>query len=424
MASNVRIIRDGVVVYTGLLGSLKRFKDDVKEVAKGFECGLNIEKFNDLKGGDIFEAYEIDAVDGVTDCPELDSAVYGTSDIRALLDDLDWGVAIGSLGDVEAPLEAAVTGDGGDWDTDWAPYVHGNWVTWDRSEVQALGYTFNYNATCDEVLVDDGGAFSPLAVATDAPVEAGLRLGSGYFVLPFEDVTGIECDVADVDIGDAAWTPDSGTMTNIGFLPTIDVVQDRNGNLVDYYLDEDGDGSEDSEVSASYGFLIFDTTTGTTLCTAQFDASGLTPVDVDSLTVQDAANPPNTGAELSRAWSFTVTDLESDCSELDPAVYPTDNLLELLDGLTFTFGIGPMAHLENEGSAYWGTDWDTLQPFLHSEFFGFGTTTVREYAYGVMFDTDNCNSVDEQNAGAFQSPAAVEGVIGYLRTYGYYFYFT
>jgi len=56
--TNVRLIRDGVVVYTGALGSLKRFKDDVKEVAKGYECGLNIEKFNDIKVGDIIEGYE------------------------------------------------------------------------------------------------------------------------------------------------------------------------------------------------------------------------------------------------------------------------------------------------------------------------------------------------------------------------------
>jgi len=55
--ANVRIIRDGIVAYTGTLGSLKRFKDDVKEVAKGFECGLNIDKFNDVKVGDIVEAY-------------------------------------------------------------------------------------------------------------------------------------------------------------------------------------------------------------------------------------------------------------------------------------------------------------------------------------------------------------------------------
>ncbi|PVX52120.1 translation initiation factor 2 (bIF-2) [Balneicella halophila] len=56
--SKVRVIRDGIVVYTGELGSLKRFKDDVKEVAKGFECGLNIANFNDIKVGDIIEAYE------------------------------------------------------------------------------------------------------------------------------------------------------------------------------------------------------------------------------------------------------------------------------------------------------------------------------------------------------------------------------
>ena len=57
-SSKVRVIREGVVVYTGELGSLKRFKDDAKEVAKGFECGLNIERFNDIKVGDVVEAYE------------------------------------------------------------------------------------------------------------------------------------------------------------------------------------------------------------------------------------------------------------------------------------------------------------------------------------------------------------------------------
>ncbi len=56
--TKIRLIRDGIVVYTGYLGSLKRFKDDVKEVSAGYECGLNIENFNDLKVGDIIEAYE------------------------------------------------------------------------------------------------------------------------------------------------------------------------------------------------------------------------------------------------------------------------------------------------------------------------------------------------------------------------------
>jgi len=56
--TDVRLIRDGVVIYTGGLGSLKRFKDDVKEVTKGYECGLNIDKFNDIKIGDIVEGFE------------------------------------------------------------------------------------------------------------------------------------------------------------------------------------------------------------------------------------------------------------------------------------------------------------------------------------------------------------------------------
>ena len=56
--SKVRLIRDGVVVYTGKLSSLKRFKEDVNEVKKGFECGMSIENFNDIKVGDIIEGYD------------------------------------------------------------------------------------------------------------------------------------------------------------------------------------------------------------------------------------------------------------------------------------------------------------------------------------------------------------------------------
>lgn len=56
--AKIRIIRDGIVIHTGALGSLKRFKDDVKEVAKGFECGLNIENYNDIQVNDMIEAYQ------------------------------------------------------------------------------------------------------------------------------------------------------------------------------------------------------------------------------------------------------------------------------------------------------------------------------------------------------------------------------
>jgi translation initiation factor IF-2 len=56
-SSHVRLVRDGVEVYDGTLASLKRFKDDAREVEQGFECGLGLDNFNDLKVGDIVEAY-------------------------------------------------------------------------------------------------------------------------------------------------------------------------------------------------------------------------------------------------------------------------------------------------------------------------------------------------------------------------------
>ena len=55
--NQVRVVRDGVVVYEDKIGSLKRFKDDAREVATGYECGIGLEKFNDMKPGDILEAY-------------------------------------------------------------------------------------------------------------------------------------------------------------------------------------------------------------------------------------------------------------------------------------------------------------------------------------------------------------------------------
>ena len=57
--SNVRITRDGIVIYDGKLASLKRFKDDVKEAKTGYECGCVFERFNDVKEGDIIEAFKM-----------------------------------------------------------------------------------------------------------------------------------------------------------------------------------------------------------------------------------------------------------------------------------------------------------------------------------------------------------------------------
>ena len=60
--AGVRVLRDNVVIHEGKLASLKRFKDDAKEVSKGFECGVQIENYNEIKEGDIIEAYILEEV--------------------------------------------------------------------------------------------------------------------------------------------------------------------------------------------------------------------------------------------------------------------------------------------------------------------------------------------------------------------------
>jgi len=58
--ANIRVVRDGIIIADDKLDSLKRFKDDVKEVAQGYECGMTLTKFNDIKEGDVFEAYIVE----------------------------------------------------------------------------------------------------------------------------------------------------------------------------------------------------------------------------------------------------------------------------------------------------------------------------------------------------------------------------
>ncbi|MCG5055536.1 MAG: translation initiation factor IF-2 [Myxococcales bacterium] len=67
--NQVRLVRDSVVIYTGRLGSLRRFKDDVNEVDKGYECGLSIDGYNDLKDGDVIESFEIEQIAASLDAP-------------------------------------------------------------------------------------------------------------------------------------------------------------------------------------------------------------------------------------------------------------------------------------------------------------------------------------------------------------------
>ncbi len=74
---SIRLIRNGIVVYTGVLSSLQRFKDQAKEVSQGFECGITIEKFNDIKEGDIIECFENQQVVDNSEAPSITKAPKG-----------------------------------------------------------------------------------------------------------------------------------------------------------------------------------------------------------------------------------------------------------------------------------------------------------------------------------------------------------
>jgi len=75
--NHVRLVRDSVVIYTGRLASMRRFKDDVNEVEKGYECGLSIDGYNDLKEGDIIESFEIEQI-----AASLDAPIFGSESAR------------------------------------------------------------------------------------------------------------------------------------------------------------------------------------------------------------------------------------------------------------------------------------------------------------------------------------------------------
>ena len=62
-ASQIRVVRDGIVIFEDKISSLKRFKDDAKEVAQGYECGIGLEKFNDIKELDVLEAFIMEEVE-------------------------------------------------------------------------------------------------------------------------------------------------------------------------------------------------------------------------------------------------------------------------------------------------------------------------------------------------------------------------
>ena len=358
-------------------------------------------------GGTLFEAFTVTPVGGITDCPSLDSTVYGNADIREVLDDIAYGVAIGELGDWANLLETQLPQDGEDWATDYEPFVYGLFVSYDDATANFRGWGYNHDAFCSEVELDAAGERVPQNTVATAPLQDGLRSTTLRFVDPFSEITGIECDLADVTTGVTNWAPDAAAATYAGKTAlsmriAIDAAVTPGGEITDYYWDSDDDGTPE-EFGGTLEFQLFedDPATGDAVyqCSVFYDISDATPIDDPNNTLIIADINGNQAGPLINAWEFTLgDDAESDCEKVPVPDFGTDNIVTYWSGQTMRYGIGFLGDLANQGPTVYGADWDLVQPQVHAEYFTlpyYPTDGVMfEISYGISQNVNDCMVLD------------------------------
>ena len=337
----------------------------------------------------VYEAFDLTVADGTTDCPALDPLVYGTDDIRDLLSQISWGVAMGELGDVAAPLEDAVTAFGLDWAADWAPFVYGAHISWDQLPAESISYGFVAEAVCQELSLDADGL--SINVPAQATVPDGLRFTNPWFVVPFEDVTGIECLEADLTAADPTAVPLPFGMSPAFVAYDIQFAQDPTGGVRDFYLDADLDGIADAFNALAF-IDVYDAGFGL-LCTMIYDIDGAVEIDPTTWTAVDGTGAPS--GPITQAWEVSLADgISFDCGEVSPAVFGSTDLDDYLSSLNVGLGIGPSVELAALGPALWGADWAAVEPQLFSVYVTHDGVTALEASYASTYDTNDCSVAD------------------------------
>ena len=378
----------------------------------------------------LIEAMELIPTTAVTDCNALDSAVYGSDDIRTVLAGLDYGFGFGGLDQLASALEDEVIAAGEDWTNDWAPAVHGGWLTWDGTDAHLVNFGFVYDAVCGDVSLDADG--DPLRQSGFDPFQPG-QWSAGYAVagadlavteatfgqtsfFDFEDVTGIACDRATATEGDASWTTGTNVLaaTGVGFF--VDLAAEGDGTVGDFRADLDADGTLE-DVGATVT-AVFTDAAGTEVCRIVYDADGATEVDPADWEVEDFAGDDADG-QIDRAWTLTLADGlgDADCGTLDVANGWSDTDPEVvLEGTTFGFGIGALtAAMDDEGSTRF-TDWADIDQDTFSVFITVDGTTAHEHVFSYFEDLDDCFEAD---LGVNHPPSWLsEGRAGRILTYG------
>ncbi len=134
-------------------------------------------------GGTLYAAWEVPLTGGYTTCTAISPATWGTNDLRDLIESWTWGVAVGEMINMYAPLRKAVMGGGSDWTNDWEPYIYSSYAYSDLyGTAYEASYGFGWEAECGTLSEDSGGNNINLLAPTGSPLNEGIYEGRGYYL--------------------------------------------------------------------------------------------------------------------------------------------------------------------------------------------------------------------------------------------------
>ncbi|MEQ1569003.1 MAG: hypothetical protein ABMA64_25415 [Myxococcota bacterium] len=342
-------------------------------------------------GGALYRAYSLTlpAAGGATDCPPLDPILWGTSDVLSLLETQQWGIGLGEMVGVSADLEAVVTGGGGDWATDWEPYVFSMYVDFGAGVAEEVGFAFSSEAPCETVTDDGAGGTVLLGAPANGVLVRGFVEAESFYVQYVGDLFGV-CLFTDVDVVESGPPPAPVVRPEFISFGFIGVVDDQGWH--DWQWDQDADGLPEvspAVFTASYFDAGFNE-----LCSVAWNIDDA--VEVDPAGWTSAAGVIWRGWEVTleagdATWSYGVA-----CNRIPAAVYGTQDARDLIEGTVMKFGFGEDVNvgpaLEGAvGAADYATYYEPYVTAAYIEVPGFG---VWDTAIGFGYELLDCVELD------------------------------
>jgi hypothetical protein len=150
------------------------------------DLGTEATGWTTTSGGTLFGAWDVPLAGGYTTCPPVSATIYGSRDLRDVLESYSWGVGVGELVDLYSGLRSAVLGEGLDWGGDWLPYVHAQYLFTEfySADAYEMGWVWSWDQDCGALIEDAGGDNIKLSAASAAPLHDAVWDGSGWLLFP------------------------------------------------------------------------------------------------------------------------------------------------------------------------------------------------------------------------------------------------